>query len=142
MLAAGELFYNQAILFRQTTFLFRFRTANFTALFIWISFFILTLVFVSQWFILLPEILIVPSQFPLTFLQTERATLLFIAQLFSILVLIGMVYLNWVLLLLFQNFMSGSRLELMCMFLIVNIWSSLCFWYSLWKSLFSCLPSN
>ena len=67
-----------------------------------------------------------PSQFPLTFLQTERATLLFIAQFFSILVLIGMVYLNWVLLLLFQNFMSGSRLELMCIFLIVNIWSSLC----------------
>ena len=73
------------------------------------------------------------SQLLLTFLQAQKGMLHFIAQLKTILVLIGAVFviiwemfhgsisLKLVLLLLVLNFMSGSRLELMYVALIINI---------------------
>ena len=96
-----------------------------TGLLFWICFFLLTLVLVLQWLSLYWEILIVLlSQFALTFNYIHNRMLRFIALLMTILVLIGMVFviisemfygrtsLNSVLLLP-VNFVSGFRLELM-----------------------------
>ena len=73
------------------------------------------------------------SQFPLTFLQSKRRALLFIALLFIILVLIGMVFMIIqeishgrisLKLLLLPNCGSGFRLEIIYISLIVSIWSN------------------
>ena len=109
-----------------------------TALPFWISFFLLMLVFVLQWVSFHWEILIMLlSQFPLTFHQIHSGMPRFIAELMTILVLIGTVFviiiemfherisLNSVLLLLLVNYLSGFRLELMSMYLIVSTRSTL-----------------
>ena len=91
------------------------------------------------------------SQFPLTFRQTQNGMALRIAQLMTILVLIEMLFLiisamfhgrisiNMVLLLLVLNFVSGSRLELMYISLIVSIRSSV---ISMVFSCFCCCRSS
>ena len=56
------------------------------------------------------EILIMLSQFRLTFLETQKGMFFFIAQLRTILLLIG-ISLDLVLLMLLMNFMSRSRLK-------------------------------
>ena len=93
--------------------------------------------FVLHWLSLHWEILIMLSQFPMTFQLIRNRMPHFIALFMSILVLIGMVfviisemlhgmiYLNLVLLLLLVNFVSGVRLKLMYISLIENIRSSL-----------------
>ena len=59
----------------------------------WISFFLLTLVFVPQWLSFHWEILILfLSQFPLTFHHIHNGIPNFIALLMTIIVLIGMVF--------------------------------------------------
>ena len=97
------------------------------------------LVFVSQWLSLHWEILIIfLSQFQLTSQQAQKRIFCFIAQLITFLVLIGIVFVkifshemfrgrisfNSVLLLLLMNFVSGFRLELMYISLIVSIRSN------------------
>ena len=58
-----------------------------------LDFFLLTLVFVLQWLSFHWEILIMLfSQFPLTFRQTHNGMLHFIAKLKTVLVLIGTVF--------------------------------------------------
>ena len=99
--------------------------------------FLLTLVFVLQWLSLQWEILIMLlCQFALTFHHIHKWMPCFIGLLMTILVLIGMVFaimremfherisLNSVLLLLLVNFVSGFRLELMCISLMKSIRSS------------------
>ena len=125
-------------LLRWSTLLLLSLTVTLTVLHFWIYFFLLMLVFVLQWFSLHWEILIMLlSPFPLTFQQTQNRIPHFIAQLMTIIKLIGMVFmiiwemfhgrtsLNSVLLLLLVNFVSGFRLELMYISLIVSIRSSL-----------------
>ena len=69
-------------------------TVTFTVLFFWIYLFLLTLVFAPQQLSLQWEILIILlSQFPLTFLQTQKRMHLFIAQVMAILVWIKIVLL-------------------------------------------------
>ena len=87
-----------------------------------IYFFLLKWIFVLQWLSLHLEILVILSQFPLTFHEIHNGMPRFITWLMTILVLIGMVFviiwemlhermsLNLVLLLLLVNFMSGFRL--------------------------------
>ena len=99
--------------------------------------FLLTLVFVLQWLSLQWEILIMLSQFPLTFYHIHKWMPCFIGLLMTMHVLIGMVFaimremfherisLNSVLLLLLVSFVSGVRLELMCISLMKSIRSSL-----------------
>ena len=82
------------------------------------------------------------SQFPLTFLQIQNGTPLFIAELTTILMLILTVFLiiweifngrtsiKLVLLLLLLNFESWCWLELIYMSLIINISSNLTFFFS------------
>ena len=130
-------FLSQMTLLRWLTFLLGSQTVILTVQLLWIYFFPLMLVFILQWFSLHWEILIMLSQFPLPFYQIFNGVPPFIAQLMAILVLIGMVFviisemfhgsisLNLVLLLLLVNFVSGFRLELMYMYLIKNIRSSL-----------------
>ena len=92
---------------------------------LWISFFLLMLVFVLQWLYLHLEILIMfLSQFPWTFHHIHNGMPCFIELLMTIIELIGMVFaiiwemfygkisFNPVLLLLLANFVSGFRLEL------------------------------
>ena len=96
--------------------------------------FLLTLEFLLQWLSLHWQILIMLlSQFPLTFYQIHNGMPRFIALLMNILVPVGRVFviiwemfherisLNSVLLLLLRNFVSGFRLELMYISLIVSI---------------------
>ena len=102
-----------------------------------LDFFLLTLVFVLQRLSLHWEIVIrLLAQFPLTFDHIRNRMPCFIAELMTIFVLIGMVFvtiseifqggisLNSVLLLLLFNFVSGFRLELINLSLIQNIRSS------------------
>ena len=108
----------------------------------WICFFLLTPVFVLQWFLSIRKFWSQKFwsqfvQFPLTFLQAQKRMPLFTAQLTTILMLIGTVFmiilemfhgrisLNLVLLLQQLNFVSESRLQLMCISLDVIIKSSL-----------------
>ena len=125
-------------LLRWLTFLLGSQTVILIVLLFWIYFFLLTLVFVLQWFSLHWEILIILlSQFPLTFQHIHNRMPCFIALLMTVLVLIGMVFviiwemfhgrisLNSVLLLLLANSVSGFRLEMMCMSFIVSIRSNL-----------------
>ena len=136
-----ELCYNFSIsndLTQMVNFLTRIQTAILEVLLFWIYFFPLTLVFVLQWLSLHWEILIMLlSQFPLIFHQIHNRMPHFIAQLMTILVLIGIVFvifwemshgrisLSSVLLLLLLNFVSGFMLELMYISLIQNIRSRL-----------------
>ena len=100
--------------------------------------FLLMLVFVLQWLSLHWEILIMLlSQFPLTFHQIHNGMPRYITQLLTTLVLIGMVFviiremfhgrisLSSVVLLLLVNFVVGFGLELMYISLIENIRSGL-----------------
>ena len=109
-----------------------------TDLCFWIYLFLLTLVFVLKWFSLHWEILIMLlSRFPLTFPQTQNGLPHFIAWVMTILMLIGMVFviiremfhgsisLNSELLLLLVNFVSGFRLILMYISVIINARSNL-----------------
>ena len=108
-----------------------------TAQLFWISFFLKTPVFVLQWISLHWEILMLLSQFPLTFCQIQKWMPYFIAWLITILALIGMVLViiwemfrkrissNSVLLLLLVSFASGFRLELIYIFFILNFRSNL-----------------
>ena len=127
-------FLSQMILLRWLTFLLRSLTVTLRVLFFWIYLFLLALVFVLQRLSLHWEILIILlSQFPLTFQLIHNGMPHFIAYLMTILVLIGMVFviiwemfhgrisLNSVLLLLLVNFVSGFRLELMYISLIISI---------------------
>ena len=75
------------------TFLLTSLTVALTVLLFWISFFLLTLVFVLQWLSLHWEILIILfSQFLLTFHHIHKGMSCFIALLMAVLVLIGMVF--------------------------------------------------
>ena len=70
---------------RWTNFLLKSLTVTLTVLLCWISFFLLTLLFVFQWLSLNWEILIMLlSQFPLFFLQTQREMPLFIEELMTV----------------------------------------------------------
>ena len=74
------VFLSQMTLLRWLTFLLRSLTVILTVLLFWISFFLLMLVFVLQWLSLHCEVLIILlSQFPLTFQQTQTGMLCFIA---------------------------------------------------------------
>ena len=67
-------------------------TATLTVLLFWIYLFPLTLVFVLHWLSIVWETLIMLlSQFLLTFLHTQKGVTLFITQLMSIFMLIDMV---------------------------------------------------
>ena len=67
-------------------------TATLTVLLFWIYLFPLTLVFVLHWLSIVWETLIMLlSQFLLTFLRTQKGVTLFITQLMSIFMLIDMV---------------------------------------------------
>ena len=136
----GEFCYNfsQEILLIWLTFLLGSQTVILTVLLFWIYLFILMLVFVLKWLSLHWEILIMLlSQFPLTFHHMHNGMSRFIALLMNILVLtgtifmiiwemfLGMISLNSVLLLLLVNFVSGFRLELIYVSLIESNRSSL-----------------
>ena len=125
-------------LLRWLTFLLRSQIVILTVLVILIYLFLLMLVFVLQWFSLHWEILIMLlSEFPLTFHHIDNRMPRSITLLMTILVLIGMVFVViWeifhgrissksVLLLLLVNFVCWFRLELMYISLTNNIRSSL-----------------
>ena len=87
------IFLSQTTLLRWLTFLLRSQTVIFIILLFLISFFLLMLLFVLQWLSLHWEILIMLlSHFPLTFHQVHNGISCFIAQLMTILVLIGTVF--------------------------------------------------
>ena len=87
------IFLSEMTLLKWLTFLLGSQTVIHTVLLFWIYLFLLTLVFVLQWLSLHWEILIMLlSQFPLTFHQIHNEMPRFIAQLMTILVLIGMVF--------------------------------------------------
>ena len=120
---SGELCYNFFVmtLLRWLTFLPGSQAVILTVVLFWISFFLLMLVFVLQWGSLQWEILIMLlSQFALTFHHTNNGISHFIALLMNILMLIGTIFviiwemfygrsLNSVLLLLLVHFASGFR---------------------------------
>ena len=84
---------SQMTLFRWLTFLLGFQTVILTLMLFRMYFFLLTLVFVLQWFSLHWEILILLwSQFPSTFHHILNKMPCFIALLMTILVLIGTVF--------------------------------------------------
>ena len=84
------IFLSQTTLLRWLTFLLGSQTVILTVVLFWIYFFLLTLVFVLQWLSLHWEILIMfLSQFPWTFYQIHNGMPHFIAELMTILVLIG-----------------------------------------------------
>ena len=103
----------------------------------WLWLLLLTLVFVLHWLSIHWEILIMLSQFSFIFCETQNKMSCFIALLKTILVLImvvfgiiwemfhGKIFLISVLLMLIVNFVSGLRLELMYIVLIVINRSSL-----------------
>ena len=128
------IFLSQMTLLRWLTFLLGSQTVILIVLLFWIYFFLLTLVFVLQWLSLHWEILIMLlSQFPLTFHQIHNGMPRFIAWLMTILVQIGTVFviiwemslgrisLNSLLLLLQVNFVNGFRLDLMYISLIESV---------------------
>ena len=132
------IFLSQMTLFKWVTFLLRSQIVILTVLLFCIYFFLLTLVFVLQWFSLHQQILIMlMPQFPLTFHHNHNGIPHCIAMLMATFVLIGMVFmiiwemfhwmisLNSVLLLLLVNFVSGFRLESMYICLLESIRSSL-----------------
>ena len=130
---SSELCYNflsQTTFLRWLTFLPGSQTVILTVL---LFLFLLTVVCVLHWFSIHWKILIMLlSQFPLTFHQIHNGSPRFIAQLMTVLVLIGTVFviigeifrrkicLNSVLLLLLLNCLSGFRLELMYISFMVH----------------------
>ena len=125
---------SQMALLKQLTSQLESLTVTFTVLLFWIYLFLLTLVFVLQQLSLQWEILIILlSQFPLNFFETQKEIVLSITQVMTKIVQIRIVFLiilemlyGWisldsVLLRLVLNFARGSRLKLMCISLIVNI---------------------
>ena len=104
----GELCYNFSLwmtLFRLLTFLLRSLTVTLTVLLFWIDLFLPTLVFVLQWLSLHWKILIMLlSQCPLTFHQTQNRMPRFILWLRTVLVLIGTVSRS------FERFSTGRYL--------------------------------
>ena len=112
------IFLSQTTLLRRWTFLLGSLTVTLSPAII--NF----LAFVHQWLSLNWGILIMLSQFPLTFLQTHKGVPLFIAQFMTILVVTGMVFvIIWVMFrgmvsLNLVHYVSGSKLELMNIFLI------------------------
>ena len=127
------IFLSEAFWLRWLTFLDSWAVIVAVLLF-WVYLFLLTLVFVLQWLLLLWGIFIILlSQLPLIFLQTQQRMLLFIWQLLLILVLIGMVFeiisemFQWLISSNLLNFLSRCRLlkYMSISLLIVNIRSSL-----------------
>ena len=124
-------------LLRWLTFSLRSVTVTPTVLPFRIYLFFATQIFVLQLLFFHWEILIMFSQFLLTFCQTQNMICYFIVKLMTILELIGRIFviiweifhgrisLNSVLLLRLVNFLIGFRLELMYISHIVNIRSSL-----------------
>ena len=119
------------------TFLLRSQTVSLIVLLFWIYFF-LALVSVLQWLSLhWKSLIMLLSQFPLTFHQLHNKMSNFITQLMAIIMLIGMVFmiiwemfhgrisLSSVLLQLLVNFLSGLWLKLMHISLLENITPSL-----------------
>ena len=93
LVKSAIIFLSQMTLLRQLTFLLGSQTVILIVLLFWIYFFLLTLVFVLQWLSLHQEILIMLlSQFPLTFHQTQNRILRFVAKLMTIFMLTGMVF--------------------------------------------------
>ena len=87
------IFLSQMTLLRWLTFLRGSQTMILIVLLFWNYFFLLTLVFVLQWLSLHWEIqIMVLPQFPLTFQLINSGMRHFIAELLTILVLIGMVF--------------------------------------------------
>ena len=135
LLNSAIIFLNRTTLLRWFTFLFGSHTVTLTVLLFWNYFFHLTLVFV--FFLAWQILILLLSQFSLTFHHIHNGMSHFIALLITILVLTGMVFviickmfhgrisLNSVLLLLQVNFVSGFRVELMYISLIEGIRSSL-----------------
>ena len=132
------IFLFQKTLTRWLTFLLEYQTVIFIVLLFWINSKLLTLVFVLQWLSLHWEILIILlSQFPLTFYKIHIRNSYLNAYIMSILVLIAMVFiiiwemfhgrisLSFMLLLLLVNFLSRFRLELMYISLIENTTTNL-----------------
>ena len=123
-------------LLRWLTFLLGSLTVTFAILFYGIYLFLLMVVFALQWLSLNWILIVLLSQFPLTFRQTQMEMPFLIAQLMTIFMLIetifliisemfhGRISLNLVLLLLLVNFVSGFRWRLTYISLFVNIKSS------------------
>ena len=87
------IFLSQMTLLRWLTFLLGSQTVILIVLLFWTYLFLLTLIFVLQWLSLHWEILIMLfSQFPLTFYHIHNEMPSFIALLITILMLIGMVF--------------------------------------------------
>ena len=87
------IFLSQMTLFKWVTFLLRSQIVILTVLLFCIYFFLLTLVFVLQWFSLHQQILIMlMPQFPLTFHHNHNGIPYCIAMLMATFVLIGMVF--------------------------------------------------
>ena len=86
------IFLSQMVLLRCLTFLLASLTVIFTVLHFLIYTSLLTLAFVLQWLSLNWEILIMLSQSPFTFCQSQKGLLLFIAQLKTILVVFRMFF--------------------------------------------------
>ena len=135
------IFLSQTTFLRRLTLLLGSQTVILAVLLFWIYLSLLTL-FVLQWLLVHWEILIMLlSQFPLTFHHIQSWIPCLTALLMTIPVLIGTVFmiiwemfhekifLNSVLLLLVVNFVSGLRLELIYLFLIENTRSSLAHLY-------------
>ena len=132
------IFLSQTTWLRRLTFLLGSQTVILRVLLFWSRFFLLILLFVLQWLSPHWEILMMLlSQFSLTFHHIQNGMPRFISLLITILVLTGTVFviiwemfhrgisLNSVLLLLLMNFVSGFGLELMYISLIESIKSSL-----------------
>ena len=119
------IFLSQMTLLRLLTFLLGSQTVILTDLPFWIYLFLLILVLLLQWFSLHWEILMLLSQFPLTFHHIHIRMSHFTTLLMTIFVLIGMIFMIiWemlherisstsVLLMLLVNFVSRFRLEVM-----------------------------
>ena len=89
------IFLSQTTLLRCLTLLLWSLTMTRLVLLLWISFFLATLVVVLHWLsIHWKNLIMLLSQFPRTFLQTQKTIPRFIAQLITILLLIGTVYLK------------------------------------------------
>ena len=132
------IFLSQVTLLRWLTLLLEYQAVILIVLLFWMYFLLLMLVFVLQWPSRHLEVLIMLlSQFPLTFHQIPNWIPPFIAQLMAILVLIGTVFViiremfqgrisvNLVLLPVLVNFVSGFWVELIYISFIENIRSSL-----------------
>ena len=127
------IFQSGMTLLRWLTFLLGSQTVILTVLLFWTYFFLLMLVFILQWLSLHWEMMIMLlSQFPLTFHHIHNKMPGFIALLMTILELIGTVFViiserfhGMISLLLIVSFVTVFRLELMYISLIKSIRSSI-----------------